>query len=170
MQKKYPYYYAVPFYLIVNFIAGYAITFFVDIKMVYSTLVLPSWAPATALFGIVWTVNNVLVLIGNIWTLNAPASSERTMLIRLQIASWINYLLFQWLSFGTGIPALFFFPALSMLLLTIASMYYAYRIDTKNSSFFTTVISLKSITCTFLTLLVWLCIASALGYFVMMHN
>lgn len=170
MTKKYPYYYAIPFYLVVNFLAGYAITFFVDIKMIYSTLVLPSWAPATALFGMAWTVNNVLVLMGNIWTLNAPASSARTMLIRLQVASWINYLLFQWLSFGTGIPALFFFPAFSILLFTILSMYYAYQIDTENATFIITVLKCKSITCTFLTLLVWLCIASALGYFVMMHN
>jgi hypothetical protein len=153
-----------------NLVAGYSITLFVDIKEVYSMLTLPSWAPATWVFGVAWAINNILVLIGNIWTLNSPASSERTWLIRLQVLSWINYAVFQWLSFGTGIPSLFFWPTFSMLLLTLGSIYYAYKLDTKHASFLKTVTSFKSITLTFSTLIVWLGIASMLGYFIMMNN
>lgn len=170
MHKRYHYYQAVIFYVLINLIAGYGITLFVDIKQVYSILNLPSWAPATWVFGAAWTINNILVLIGNIWALNSPASPERTWLLRLQVASWINYAVFQWLSFGTGIPSLFFWPTFSMLLLTLASIYYAYKIDTKHSSLLQTVTSFKSITLTFSTLIIWLGIASALGYFIMMNN
>jgi len=160
---------AVIFYLLMNLIAGYGITLFVDIKDVYASLTLPSWAPATWVFGVAWTVNNILILIGNIWTLQSPSSKERTALIRLQIASWINYAIFQWLSFGTGIPSLFFWPTFSMLLLTLTSIYYAYRIDTKGKSW-KELFRKKSITLTFSTLIIWLIIASALGYFIMTNN
>ncbi len=170
MHKRYHYYQAVIFYVLINLIAGYGITLFIDIKEIYSTLTLPLWAPATWVFGAAWTINNILVLIGNIWTLNSPASYERTWLLRLQVVSWINYAVFQWLSFGTGIPSLFFWPTFSMLLLTLASIYYAYKIDTKHSSFLQTVTSFKSITLTFSTLIIWLSIASMLGYFIMMNN
>ncbi len=170
MHKHYHYWQAIIFYILINLIAGYGITLFVDIKAVYSILNLPSWAPATWVFGVAWTINNILVLIGNIWTLNSPVSHARTMLIRLQIISWINYAVFQWLSFGTGIPAMFFWPTFSMLLLTIASMYYAYKLDTKEQPFIKTLTSSRSITLTFSTLIIWLCIASVLGFYIMMNN
>lgn len=169
-HKKYHYYQAVIFYLIINLIAGYSITLFVDIQEVYKNLNLPSWAPATWVFGAAWTLNNILVLIGNIWTLNSPHSPARTLLIRLQIVSWINYAIFQWLSFGTGVPSLFFWPTFSMLCLTVISMYYAYRLDTTDRTFWKTVKTGKSITLTFSTLLVWLMVASALGFHIMIHN
>lgn len=170
MTKNYSYWQAVIFYILINLIAGYGITLFVDIKAVYATLNLPSWAPATWVFGVAWTINNILVLIGNIWTLNLPRSSDRTWLIRLQIVSWVNYAIFQWLSFGTGIPSLFFWPTFSMLVLTLGSMYYAYKLDTKQTTFATTVFKGKSITLTLTTLIIWLTIASALGYHIMMNN
>lgn len=168
--QKYHYYQAIIFYVIINLIAGYGITLFVNIKEVYSMLTLPSWAPATWVFGVAWTINNLLVLIGNIWTLNSRPSIARTILIRLQILSWINYAIFQWLSFGTGIPSLFFWPTFSMLILTLWSMYYAYRLDTENGGLVTSIKKFRSITLTFSTLIVWLIIASALGYYIMMHN
>lgn len=168
--KKYHYYQAVIFYFIINLVAGYSVTLFVDIQEVYKNFNLPSWAPATWVFGAVWTLNNILVLAGNIWTLNKEHSKERTMLIRLQIISWINFAVFQWLSFGTGIPALFFWPSFTMLCITILSMYYAYRLDTKHERFFDTIMKGRSITLTFSTLIVWLIIANALGFYVMIHN
>lgn len=170
ITKKYHYYQAVIFYLVMNLIAGYSITLFVNIKEAYALLVLPTWAPATWVFGAVWTINNILVLIGNIWTLNLPHSSDRTKLIGLQIFSWTNYAVFQWLSFGTGIPSLYFWPSFTLLLATLASMYYAYKLDTAHGSFWKTVVKGKSITLMFSTLLVWLCIANALGFFIMTHN
>jgi tryptophan-rich sensory protein len=168
--KKYHYYQAVIFYVLMNLVAGYSITLFVNIKEVYASLVLPVWAPATWVFGTVWTINNILVLIGNIWTLNAPPSPERSKLIRLQIFSWSNYAVFQWLSFGIGIPSLFFWPSFTLLIATVASMYYAYKLDTLHERFWKTVMKGTSITMTFSTLIVWLFIANALGFFVMTHN
>ena len=168
--KKYPYFTAVLFYILVNIVAGYGVTLFVDIKAAYAALNTPSWAPATWVFGAAWTLNNILVLLGNVWTVQSPASAARTMLIRLQIASWINYAVFQWLSFGTGIASMYFWPTFSMLLLTLASIYYAYRLDTTSRTFSQALKSYKPITLTFGTLLVWLCIATTLGYYIMTHN
>ena len=151
--KKYPYFTAVLFYVLVNLVAGYGVTLFVDIKAAYAALNTPSWAPATWVFGAAWTLNNILVLLGNVWTLQAPVSAARTMLIRLQIASWM-----------------YFWPTFSMLLLTLASIYYAYRVDTTSRTFSQAIKSLRPITLTFSTLLLWLCIATTLGYYIMTHN
>jgi tryptophan-rich sensory protein len=168
--KKHPYFAALLFYILINIVAGYGVTLFVDIKEAYAALNTPSWAPATWVFGAAWTVNNILVLLGNVWTVQSPQSAARTMLIRLQIASWINYAIFQWLSFGTGIPAMYFWPTFSMLILTLASIYYAYKIDTESKTFMQSIKSLKPITLTFSTLLLWLSIATALGYYIMTNN
>jgi tryptophan-rich sensory protein len=168
--KNHPYFTALLFYILINIVAGYGVTLFVDIKAAYAALNTPSWAPATWVFGAAWTVNNILVLLGNVWTVQSPASAARTMLIRLQIASWINYAVFQWLSFGTGIPSMYFWPTFSMLLLTLASIYYAYRVDTDGKTFAQSIKSWRPITLTFSTLLVWLLIASTLGYYIMTNN
>lgn len=170
LATKYPYLTAFIFYILINIIGGYSITLFVNIKEVYGVLNTPTWAPATWVFGAVWTINNILVILGNIATLKSPASKNRTILIKLQIASWINYAVFQWLSFGTGIPAMFFVPTFTMLLLTLASIYYAYKIDTTHNTLWDTVKSFKSITFSFSTLLAWLSIASLLGYYIMTNN
>lgn len=169
-KHTYTYWHAVLIYVVVNLIGGYGVTLFVDIKEVYATLVLPMWAPPVWVFGVVWTINNMLVLMGNVWTLNKPASLERAILIRLQIVSWINYALFQWLSFGTQMPALFFLPSFSMLVLTVVSMYYAYKLDTKSATFVSAVKRGRSITLTFVTLVVWLSVASCLGFYIMVNN
>ncbi len=168
--KSHPYLSAALFYLVVNLIAGYCVTLFVDIKTIYANLNTPSWAPATWVFGFVWTINNILVLLGNVWTYKSPASSARTVLIMLQLASWFNYAIFQWLSFGTGIPAMFFWPTFSMLVLTIFSIYYAYQLDTSGKSFKAALRSGKVISLTFSTLIIWLTLASTLGYYIMTHN
>lgn len=173
-MKKYfynhPYIFAVIFYALINLVAGYGVTLFVDIKAVYENLNTPSWAPATWVFGVVWTINNILVLLGSVWTFKSRESKTRTTLIKLQIASWINYAVFQWLSFGTGVPAMFFWPTLSMLLLTIASVFYAYRLDQERGGLVLNIKRFRSITLSFSTLLVWLIIASTLGFYIMTNN
>jgi tryptophan-rich sensory protein len=165
-----PYITALLFYIVINLVGGYSITLFVNIKEVYTALNTPWWAPATWVFGAAWTINNILVLLGNIATLKAPVSRNRTTLIRLQIATWINYSVFQWLSFGTGIPAMFFVPTFTMLLLTLASIYYAYKIDTTHTTLWHKVKSFKSIAFSFSTLIVWLAVATVLGCYIMMNN
>jgi tryptophan-rich sensory protein len=171
LAKKHPYICAVIFYAIINLIAGYSVTMFVDINEAYKNLNTPSWAPATWVFGFAWTINNILILLGNIWTLESPSSYYRTLLIRTQILSWVNYAVFQWLSFGTGIPSMFFIPTFTMLVLTCFSIYFAYKIDIeKHTSIKASVLAKNSIVLTFLTLFSWLVLASMLGFYIMINN
>lgn len=164
-NKKYNYLQVLVFYIVMNFFAGYLITFFIDIKQIYSSLNLPNWAPPTWAFGVAWTINNILVLNGNLTTLNLPHSLIRNRLLWLQGLSWVNYLVFQWVSFGlysqTQIPSLFFWPTFSMLVLTLASVYYANQLDKKYKT---------KIIFSFITLIPWLLVASSLGLFVMQNN
>jgi tryptophan-rich sensory protein len=157
-------YHGVIFFIIVNLIAGYGISLFVDIKEVYAQLNTPFFAPPVWVFGAAWTTNNILTIAGNIWTLNLPESSNRTKLLWLQGFSWLNYMVFQYLSFGTGIPSLYFWPTLSMLILNLVSLYYAYRLDTEKMSFWEKVKSGRSIACSLFSVIAWLCIATALGF------
>ncbi len=169
-------FHGVIFFILVNLIGGFGITFFVDIKDVYSTIIKPSFAPPVWLFGLAWTVNNILTIAGNIWTLNLKRSWDRTILLRLQGLSWINFCVFQYLSFGIyslfGNPTVstFFWPTFSMLILNLLSVYYAYKLDTVEINFWQKVKSGKSIVMSLSSLISWLLIASALGFQIWMLN
>jgi tryptophan-rich sensory protein len=167
---KFHWFHGVIFFFLMNLIAGYGITVFVDIKQIYAVLNKPSFAPPVWLFGVAWFTNNVLTIIGNIWTLNLPKSLDRSRLLILQGFSWFNYCIFQYLSFGTRIPAMFFWPTFSMLVLTLFSLYYAYKLDTKESTFWNKVKSGRSITMSLTSLVSWLLIATALGFQIWMLN
>jgi translocator protein len=167
---RFRWFHGVIFFFLMNLIGGYGITLLVDIKEVYAILNKPSFAPPVWLFGVAWFTNNVLTIIGNIWTLNLPASINRNRLLWLQAFSWLNYCVFQYLSFGTRIPAMFFWPTFSMLILTLLSIYYAYRLDTVDMSFWSKVKSGKSITMSLSSLTSWLLIATALGFEIWMLN
>jgi tryptophan-rich sensory protein len=160
----------VVFFFLMNLIAGYGITLFVDIKEVYADLNKPWFAPPVWVFGAAWFTNNVLTIIGNIWTFNLIESNERTTLLRLQGFSWFNYCIFQYLSFGTQIPAMFFWPTFSMLILNLASLYYAYKLDTKEMTFWNKIKSGRSITMSLVSLISWLLIATLLGFQIWMLN
>ena len=168
-SKWYFWYLGIAFFVIVNFIAG-GVAFFVDVKGTYSTLKLPWFAPPVWVFGVAWTTNNILTIIGNIWTINLPSSTNRTRLLWLQGCSWVNYCLFQYLSFGTRIISLYFWPAFSMLVLNVLSLYYAYILDTVDMSFLSKVKSGKSITMSLFSLISWLVIASLLGLSIWIMN
>jgi tryptophan-rich sensory protein len=167
---KFHWFHGVIFFFLVNLIAGYGITLFVDIKEIYAVLNKPYFAPPVWLFGVAWFTNNVLTIIGNIWTLNLPSSIYRSRLLLLQGFSWFNYCIFQYLSFGTQIPSMFFCPTFSMLVLTLFSLYYAYRLDTSEMTFRNKVKSGKSITMSLASLVSWLLIATALGFQIWMLN
>jgi tryptophan-rich sensory protein len=167
---KFRWFHGMIFFFLVNLIGGYGITLLVDIKEVYAILNKPSFAPPVWLFGAAWFTNNVLTIIGNIWTLNLPVSTDRTKLLWLQGFSWLNYCIFQYLSFGTRIPSLFFWPTFSMLILTVASLFYAYRLDISGSTFWNKVKCGKSITMSLASLTSWLFIATALGFQIWMLN
>ena len=154
LPKKYNFLHGLAWLILMN-----ALTFswvFTD-PAYYNSLKKISIAPPPWVFGIAWGVNNILVIIGNIWTLNHKPDPKRTKLLILQCLSWFNYVIFSALSFGTKIPAMFFIPTFSMLILTIGSIYYARKLDLK-------------ISYTFVTLIIWLFLASVLGLSVWVYN
>jgi tryptophan-rich sensory protein len=170
LSNKLNFWYGFAFFVIINLIGGYGITLFVDIKQVYQTLNLPWFAPPVWLFGVAWTTNNICTIYGNILTYNLPKSQNRTTLLRLQILSWINFASFQYLSFGTGIASLYFWPTFSMLLINLFSIFYAYKLDTQDTSLQAKILSGKSIFMSLVSLVCWLLIASFLGYYIMILN
>lgn len=170
LPQKLAWYHGVFFFIIINLIGGYGITFFVDISKSYSMLNTPWFAPPVWLFGAAWTINNILTIYGNIITYNSAESVFRTKILTLQFWSWIIFVTFQYLSFGTGIPAMFFWPSLLMLIINLLTIYYAYKLDTSKGSFLKTVKSGKSVSMSLTSLISWLFIATALGFFIMILN
>jgi tryptophan-rich sensory protein len=177
------------FFVLINLVGGYGIVWLgVDIRTIYENLNKPFFAPATWVFGIAWAINNILVLIGNYMTLELPKSTTRDNLIKVQIVSWINYVIFQYLSFGSAIlfgkliPAMFFVPTFSMWILTVISMILAYKLDTqdyneefkvytgKQISLWSKIAQFKSIFASFTSLISWLTIASLLGLYIWLNN
>jgi tryptophan-rich sensory protein len=170
--KKLYWYHGVIFFIIVNLIAGYGITLFVDIKQVYANLKLPFFAPPVWLFGIAWTTNNILTIAGNIWAYNMKPSVSRSKYLFWQALAWLNYLVFQYLSFGTQIAWMYFIPTFSMFIFVVISMYYAYKLDTKeqNQTLWSAIKNGKSIFMSLTSLFGWLIIASALGFMIGILN
>jgi tryptophan-rich sensory protein len=126
--------------VVVNLIAGYGVVWLgADIKGIYSILNKPYFAPPTWVFGIVWGFNCLMVTYGILLTLNSPKVSPfaniRAKLIACYGLLILNYCVFQYLSFGSKIlfgqllPIMFFLPTLSMLILTIVGLRFAYQLD-----------------------------------------
>ena len=163
--------------IVINFVAGYGIVLLgVDIPKIYSSLNRPYFAPPKAIFGIVWTFNCILVTYGILLTVNLSKSALRTRLLMTQGLLVLNYCVFQYLSFGSPIvfgkllPIMFFLPTLSMLILTIIGMFFAYKLDTSEVSFKSKILSGKSIFASFTSLFGWLLIATALGFEIWVMN
>ena len=154
LPQKYNFWHGLAWFALMNFLTFAWV--FTDVEY-YNSLNKIAIAPPSWVFGVVWPLNNIFVIVGNIWTLNLKSSPDRTKLLILQGFSWINYIVFSGLSFGTKIPAMFFWPTFTMLILTLASIYYARKIDLK-------------ISYTFVTLIIWLFIATVLGLSVWIQN
>ena len=162
---------------------------FTDLEY-YNNMNKPWFAPPSFVFGPVWILNNILVITGNIWAFNRwqdlkngnfqflseiqknKLKKNFSNLAILQGLSWLNYIIFTALSFGTKIPAMFFWPTFSMWILTAFSIFTAFQIDkmTFEEGFIQSIKKFKSITLTFTTLILWLTIASLLGLYVWMNN
>lgn len=81
----------------------------------------PAWA-----FGPAWTINNICVIWGMLRVLNKSQSTEgRDAYLRLQAASWLNYVIFNAAYFGLHSPLNAFAITLNMLVLTILSGFVA---------------------------------------------
>jgi translocator protein len=154
LPTKYRWYHGLIFFTLVNLLTFSWI--FVDTNY-YEVLNKPWLAPPAWVFGPVWFVNCLLVIWGNLRALNAPKSTARKAYLWLQGFSWLNYVVFTYLTFGLKIPAMFFWATFPMWLFTVASLYYGYKID-------------KLIPWSFITLLPWLTLASYLGFFVWLNN
>jgi translocator protein len=164
-------------FIIVNLIAGYGIVLLdVDVDGIYKSLNRPYFSPPTAVFGIVWTFNCILITYGILLTINLTKSALRARLLTTQGLLVLNYCIFQYLSFGSPnlfgklLPIMFFVPTFTMLILTIIAMYYAYKLDTTKATFKSKILSGKSIFATFTSLFGWLLIATALGFEIWILN
>ncbi|HEU5014409.1 MAG TPA: TspO/MBR family protein [Roseiflexaceae bacterium] len=113
----------------------------------------PAWA-----FGPAWTINNMSVLWGNLRLLNLPEDTpHRQTLLWLQAASWAMYSTFSYVYFRKRSPILAFVWTAGMYALTIPSALLAWKIDRK-------------IAWSFLTLLLWLSIATPTALYQMLYN
>ena len=164
-------------FVFVNLVAGYGIVLLgADIIQIYSNLNKPYFAPPTWVFGVVWTFNNIIVIYGILRTINLPKSILRTNLLGIDTLIAVNYMVFQYLSFGSGIlfgkiiPVMFFLPTFSMLILTIMAMNKAYQLDTQSITFKNKILSGQSIFASYWSLFSWLIIASALGLGIWIMN
>jgi tryptophan-rich sensory protein len=153
------------FWATCNFLAVLGTTN-VNVPEYYATIK-PSLAPPTWVFGVVWTFNTILMTYGLYLTickyLVKQTSILRNFLI-LQGAIWVNYVVFQYLSFGLKWNFMFFFATFTMWIMTIGALFLGYKIDTDGQSFWQSVKSGKSITCCFIALICWLSLASAFGF------
>lgn len=161
----------------INFVAGYGIVLLgTDISGIYNVLNKPYFAPPTWVFGIAWTFNCILITYGILLTINLAKSALRKKLLITQGLLVLNYCIFQYLSFGSPIifgkllPIMFFLPTFSMLILTSIGMKLAYKIDSTDMTFKQKMYSGKSIFASFISLLSWLIIATALGLYIWLNN
>lgn len=83
-------------------------------------------APPAWVFGPAWTVNNVCVIWGMLRVLNKPQTVEgRGSYLGLQVASWLNYVIFNAAYFGLRSPLNALVITLNMFVLTVLSIFVA---------------------------------------------
>jgi tryptophan-rich sensory protein len=120
----------------------------------------PKFAPPPWLFGPAWTINNLSVIYGNLRVLNMLETAPgRDAYLKLQALSWLDYLVFTSACFGLRSNINGAVVTISMFGLTIASLFV---------SFF----KLKDtrVALSLATLLIWLCLASALSATIVLWN
>lgn len=124
----------------------------------YEELRQAPFAPPAWVFGPVWAVNNASQLWGNLRLLNLPEDApNRGKLLWLQGATWGLYSTFTWAYFRRRSPILAFAWAAAFYILTIASAALSWRADRK-------------MTLSFITLLLWLSLATPVAAYQAIHN
>jgi len=120
----------------------------------------PKFAPPPWLFGPAWTVNNLLVIYGNLRVLNMPESTKgRDAYLKLQALSWLHYLIFTPSCFGLRSNINGAVVTISMFGLTIASLFVS-TFKLKDSR----------VALSLATLFIWLTLASALAATIALWN
>jgi tryptophan-rich sensory protein len=123
----------------------------------YETIRRPPFAPPGWLFPVVWSINNVLSIYGNLRVLNAPASSDRTAYLRLWAGTWLLYLAFGYAFFRRRSPLLGLLVTVNFLVLAVLSARRAVRVE-------------RGLWLTYATLLPWLVLATAVAGAIALDN
>jgi alpha-beta hydrolase superfamily lysophospholipase/tryptophan-rich sensory protein len=123
----------------------------------YEAIKRPWFAPPGWVFPVVWSINNVLAINGNLRVLNAPPSADRTAYLRLWAATWVLYVFFGYAFFRRKSPLLGLLDTVNFLVLAILSARRAVRIE-------------RRLWLTYSTLLPWLTLAVAVALAVALEN
>jgi tryptophan-rich sensory protein len=123
----------------------------------YEAIKRPWFAPPGWTFPVVWSINSALAIWGNIRVLNAPPSVDRTAYLRLWSATWLLYISFGYAFFRLKSPLLGLLVTTNFLTLAVLSAGRAVRID-------------KKLWRSYLTLLPWLVLATAVALSVALEN
>ncbi len=156
--RRYRWWHALAFALAANSVSGVSVGRNRDDEAFYENMRQASFAPPAWAFAPAWAVNNASVLWGNLRLANLPKDApNRRLLLWLQGASWALYSTFAYVYFRKRSPILAFVWTAGMYALTIPSAILSWRLDRK-------------IAWSFLTLLLWLSLATPVALFQMLHN
>jgi benzodiazapine receptor len=123
----------------------------------YETIKRPWCAPPGWVFPVVWGINNVLMIAGNVRVLNAPPSTDRTAYLRLWAVTWLLYLSFGYAFFRRRSPLLGFLVTANFSALALLSAARAVRIE-------------PGLWITYSTLLPWSALATAVAGAIALEN
>lgn len=156
--QQYRWWHGLAFGLAANLVSGLNLGRRADDRRYYEAMRQAPFAPPGWAFAPVWALNNISVLWGNLRLLNTPADTpERQPLLWLQGASWVLFSTFSYVYFKQRSPILAFTWTGGMYVLTIVSMLLASKIDRK-------------IVLSFVTLFLWLSLATLVAGYQMLHN
>lgn len=156
--RRYHWWHAVAFGLVANSVSGVSVGRNQNDEAFYENMRQAWFAPPAWAFAPAWAVNNASVLWGNLRLANLPKDTpNRRLLLWLQGASWALYSTFAYVYFRKKSPILAFVWTAAMYVLTIPSAILSWRIDRK-------------IAWSFLTLLLWLSLATPVALYQMLHN
>jgi tryptophan-rich sensory protein len=156
--RRYRWWHAVAFGLVANSVSGVSVGRNQNDEAFYENMRQAPFAPPAWAFGPAWAINNASVLWGNLRLANMPENTpNRRLLLWLQGASWALYSTFAYVYFRKKSPILAFVWTAAMYALTIPSAILSWRIDRK-------------IAWSFLTLLLWLSLATPVALYQMLHN
>jgi benzodiazapine receptor len=153
--ERYRWWHALAFGLVVNLVGARTE---VEDREYYEDLRQAPFAPPALVFGPAWAINNASVLWGNLRLLNLPEGApNRRPLLWLQGASWALFSTFSYVYFRKRSPILAFVWTATFYVLTVISAILSWRVDRK-------------ISLSFVTLLLWLSLATLVAAYQMTHN